>query len=138
MKRMIFSTLLLASAAAADTVVPAHTIRAQTVIAASDLLVRGTYIAGALSDPAAVIGQEARVSLYAGRPIRAADIGPPALVKRNQLVTLSYKHGSLMIKAEARALGRAAAGERVQVMNLASKSTLIATVLPDGTLQVAE
>ncbi|MBU2981200.1 flagellar basal body P-ring formation protein FlgA [Lentibacter algarum] len=138
MKLLAFLVTLLASASAADTLVPAHTIRAQTVIEASDLLVRDTNVAGALADPADVIGKEARVSLYAGRPIRASDIGPPALITRNQLVTLRYKRGNLLIKTEARALGRAAAGERIQVMNLTSKSTLVATVLPDGSLQVAQ
>ena len=138
MKRCILFALALSTPSLADTVVPAHTIRAQTRISASDLLVRDVDVAGAFSDPLSVIGQETKVSLYAGRPIRAADIGPPALVQRNQLVTLNYKKGTLSIKAEARALGRAGAGERIQVMNLSSKTTLVAVVLPDGTLQVDE
>lgn len=138
MRRCFFIALFLGTQSLADTVVPAHTIRAQTRISATDLLVREVDVAGAFSDPLDVIGQETKVSLYAGRPIRAADIGPPALVQRNQLVTLNYKKGSLVIKAEARALGRAAAGEHIQVMNLSSKTTLVAKVLPDGTLQVDE
>lgn len=136
--RALAALLFLAPAAWADTIVPAHTIRAGSLIRAADLLVRDVEVAGAMSDPSLVVGQEARVSLYAGRPIRAGDIGPPALVERNQLVTLNYKKGSLLIRAEGRALGRAAAGDRIQVMNLASKSTLIAKVLPDGTLQVEQ
>ncbi len=138
MRCFVVIPLLLGAPLLADTVVPAHTIRAQTRIAATDLLVRDVTVPGAISDPLSVIGLEAKVSLYAGRPIRVVDIGPPALIERNQLVTLKYKKGPLLIKAEARALGRAAVGERIQVMNLASKTTLVAKVLPDGTLQVEE
>jgi len=72
------------------------------------------------------------VVLYAGRPIRPGDVGPPALIERNQIVTLHYRSGPLTIAAEARALGRAAAGEEVRVMNLASRSTVTGTVTETG------
>ncbi len=138
MKTVVLIALICGTPALADTVVPAHTIRARTLISATDLLVRNTDVPGALSDPGVVIGREAKVALYAGRPIRAIDIGPPALVRRNQVVTLSYRRGPLTIRTDVRTLGRAAAGERIQVMNISSKTTLFATVLPDGTLQVDE
>lgn len=131
-------TLCLAGAALAETVVPTRTLRANTIIAPSDLTLRSADVPGALSDPAGIIGQETRVTLYAGRPIRAGDIGPPALVTRNQIVTLHFTAGGLRILADGRALGRGGAGDRIRVMNLSSRTTLFGTVLPDGTINVSQ
>ena len=127
---IIFS--LLGSAALADTVVAARTIPAQTLIAAEDLLLRDQSIPGAINDPQFVIGMEARVALYAGRPIRSGDIGFPAVVERNAIITLHYQRGGLMISTEGRALGRAGPGEIIRVMNLSSRSTVSARIGADG------
>lgn len=137
MGRWLF-LLWLAAPAAADTLVAARTIPSQSVIAGTDLaLVAGT-VPGALSDPSKAIGLETRVALYAGRPIRAGDLAPPALIERNALVTLSYRRGGLVIEAEGRALGRAALGELVQVMNLGSRSTLMGVVSGPGRVVVGK
>lgn len=129
--------LLLAPAAvAADTVVAARTIPAQSVIEATDLAFSRTETPGAASDPAALIGQEARVSLYAGRPIRPGDVGPPAIVDRNQIVPLVYQAGGLVITAEGRALGRGAVGEVIRVMNISSRNTVMAHLAENGTAYV--
>lgn len=130
--------LALAGAALAETVVPARTLRANTIIAPTDLALRNAEVPGAVSDPAAIIGQETRVTLYAGRPIRPGDIGPPALVTRNQIVTLHFTAGGLRILADGRALGRGGAGDRIRVMNLSSRTTLFGTVQPDGTVSVSQ
>lgn len=128
--------LLLAAPAAAETLVAARTLRAQTVLGPGDVAVVEGRVPGALSDPAQAIGREARVILHAGRPLRAADLGPPALVERNAPVTLLYRSGLLTIAAEGRALGRAGAGETVRVMNIASRSIVTGRVAPDGTVLV--
>jgi flagella basal body P-ring formation protein FlgA len=52
-------------------------------------------------------------------------------------VRMSYMHGPLRIDTEGRALDRAAAGEAVRVMNLASRQTVTGTVEPDGTIEVS-
>jgi flagella basal body P-ring formation protein FlgA len=118
----------LAAPAAADTLVAARTIRAQAILGPADLAMVEAEVPGALADPAEALGMEARVVLYAGRPIRAGDVGPPALVERNQIVPMIYDQSGLTIQTEGRALGRAAAGERVRVMNLGSRSTVSGTV----------
>jgi len=64
------------------------------------------------------------VVLYPGRPILSGDLGAPAVVERNQTVTLIYRQGSLLIATDARALGRAGVGDMLRVMNLASRSTV--------------
>lgn len=138
MRALVLALLLVAPSASAETLAAARTIRASTVISASDLAWDETAVAGALSDLSQVIGQEARVAIYAGRPIRPGDIAPPALVERNQLVPLIYQRGTLSIVTEGRALGRGAAGEALQVMNLGSRTTVIGTVGPDGSIRVAQ
>ncbi len=128
--------LIVPVPAIADTLVAARTIRARAIIAPADLSVIGQDIPGALATPDEALGLESRVVLYAGHPIRPGDIGPPAIVERNQIVTLVFQSGPLTILAEARALGRAGVGDMVRVMNLASRNTVSGVVRPDGSVTV--
>lgn len=107
MRRLLYTALLLGGMAEAQSLVPTRTIRATEIIAETDLTPGESEVPGALSNPAMAIGQEARVTLYAGRPIRAEDIGPPAIIERNQIVPLAFGSGGLSILTE----GRAAAPE---------------------------
>ena len=133
---LLAALALLAGAAAADTPVAARTIRAHSILSASDLTTSPADVPGAIRDPALIVGREARVALYAGRPIMPGDIGAPALVERNQIVRLVYDAGGLSIVTEGRALGRAGAGDTLRVMNLASRSTVTGFVRSDGTVAV--
>ncbi len=123
-------------AALADIVVPTRTIRAKEVISAADLELKATDLPGVISDPDALIGLEARVALYPGRPVRAVDVGPPAIVDRNDLVVLVFNRQPLSISTEGRALGRGAVGERIRVMNLSSRTTVTGLIRPDGQIEV--
>ncbi|MAQ81770.1 MAG: flagella basal body P-ring formation protein FlgA [Maritimibacter sp.] len=134
--RLIAFLFLLAAPAAAETVVAARTIRAQAIITPADVTVIEKTVPGTLSLPAEAVGLEARVILYSGRPIRPGDIGPPAIIERNQIVTLIYRSGPLSIAAEARAMSRAGVGDAVRVMNLASRTTVTGIVRADGTVSV--
>ncbi|KUJ77695.1 flagellar basal body P-ring formation chaperone FlgA [Ruegeria profundi] len=133
---ILIASLLVPVAAIADTVVPTRTIRAKEIIAANDLETKPQKVAGGVSDPEVLVGLEARVALYPGRPIRATDVGPPALVDRNDLVVLIFDRQPLSITAEGRALGRGAAGDRIRVMNLSSRTTISGVVRPDGNIEV--
>lgn len=116
--------------------VTARAIRARSIIGPQDVE-RGTErVPGALDDPADVIGQEALSWMQVGRPIMPEDVGPPALVERNQVVTMLFRRGSLEITAEGRALDRAAGGDRIRVMNLDSRTTVSATVIAPGIVEV--
>ncbi len=136
--RFLFLSALLAisNAALAEIVVPTRTIRPKQVISAADLEIKPMDVAGAVADPNQLIGQEARVALYPGRPVHAADVGAPALVDRNDVVTLVFVTSGLSITTEGRALGRAAVGERVRVMNLSSRSSVTGVVRNDGQIEV--
>ncbi len=122
---------------AADTVMPVRTLRAQTILTAADLVVSPVDIAGAATRIEDVVGQEARTALYAGRPVRLQDVGPPAVVDRNQIITLIYASSGLQIVAEGRSLSRAGVGDAVRVMNMSSRTTVSGTVQPDGTVRVS-
>jgi flagellar basal body P-ring formation protein FlgA len=135
MWRMI-ALLLISGPALAESVVATRTIRPQTLIAPEDLTLVAAELPGALTDPALALGLEARVAIYAGRPVRPGDLGPPTLVERNHMVSLIYLAGSLAISTEGRALARGAEGETIRVINLASRTTVTGRIGPDGAVYV--
>jgi flagellar basal body P-ring formation protein FlgA len=108
------------------------------VLAPEDLALSPEAVPGALNRIDEAVGLETRVTLYPGRPIRVADLAAPALVLRNQTVRLIYRTSGLLITTEGRALGRAAAGERIRVLNLGSKATVTGTVMLDGSVIVGD
>ena len=135
MLRVVF-LLALAAPASAESLVATRTIRAKALIAPEDLTLVSADVPGALSDPSQAIGLEARVAIYAGKPVRPDDLGPPALVERNQLVTLVYLSGGLAISTEGRALARGGEGEEIRAMNLGSRNTVTGRIGPDGAIYV--
>lgn len=138
----MFKTVLIvifcASQSAAEVVVSTRVIRPNTIVAADAVTLKPTAIIGTYTDLSQVIGHEAKVALYPGRPIRIGDIGAPALIERNQIIRLTYVRNGLQISVDARSLARAGAGERIRVMNLSSRSTVTALVLPDGSVHVTQ
>lgn len=121
----------------ADTLTATRVVRANAVIEPSDVTTTELEVAGALTAQTDISGMEARVTLYPGRPIMPAHVGPAALVTRNQPVTLIYRNGGLSIATEARALSRGAEGDVVRVMNLESRATVAGRVRHDGTVEVS-
>jgi flagella basal body P-ring formation protein FlgA len=133
----VIAAAILAAPLWAETLVASRTIRALSIIGPEDVAVVAETTPGALQSPAQALGQEAKAVLYAGRPIRPGDIGPPAVIERNQIVAIHYRTGGLVIGAEGRALGRAGVGEWLRVMNLDSRTTISGRVTADGTIDVA-
>lgn len=136
--KFLFSLLLmlLPAAACADAVLAAMTIRSGTILTADHLSVSDMTLPGAATDPEALVGKEARVNLFANRPIRPEDVGSPTLIERNAIIPLVFSAGGLMIATEGRALGDAAVGDTLRVMNLASRATVFGTVTPEGSVLV--
>jgi flagella basal body P-ring formation protein FlgA len=99
---------------------------------AEDLILRDQDVPGSVEIPTDIIGMEAKVAIYAGRPIRPRDVGYPAVVERNEIITLHYESSGLVISTEGRALGRAGPGEMIRVMNISSRSTVTALIGADG------
>lgn len=138
MIRVLSLVLLTAVPGWAETVVPTRTIRANAIITDTDVTVSTAQISNGYVRLADVIGQEARVVLYPGRPILVDDVGPPAIITRNQVVVVQFKGNGLHITTDGRALERGAVGDRVRIMNLSSRATLFGQVQKDGSIQVRQ
>ena len=128
--------ILLAGPAFSDSLVAARPIRALSLIGPEDVTLVAADIDGALRDAADAVGMEARAMIYPGRPVRATDLGPPAIVERNQVVPMIYRAGGLAILTEGRALTRGGVGDVIRVMNLTSRTTVSGQIGPDGRVDV--
>ena len=137
MRAMLLAACLTATSAAADVVVAVRTIPANTLIAPEDLSLRPLDVPGAVTNPDEIVGLETRIALYAGRPVRPQDVGPPAIVDRNQIVPLVYEKGGLRIATEGRALDRGGPGDVIRIMNLSSRTTVTAVLEADGSARVS-
>lgn len=126
----------LAGQVQADSVVATRTIRAQALVMPDDVTLADTDIPGVVQTMDEVLGMEARVAIYAGRPIRQGDIGPPALVERNQIVPLAFQSGTLTIMTDGRAMQRGGLGDTIRIMNLASRTTVSGRISADGSVHV--
>lgn len=128
--------LLQAGPGLGESLVATRMIAAQAVVTAEDMTVVDAAIPGALSDPEAAIGLQARRIIYAGRPILRGDLGPAIVIGRNALVRMRYRQSGLEILAEGRAMEQGSAGGIIRVMSLASRNIVSGEVLADGTVAV--
>ncbi|MFZ7091086.1 flagellar basal body P-ring formation chaperone FlgA [Primorskyibacter sp. 2E233] len=138
MRALAVMIALIAGPGFADTVIATRTIRPQELISAGDVRIDPANVDGAHQSLDEVIGQEARIALYAGRVVMQGSVGEPALIDRNQMVELIYARGGLRIAAEGRALARGGVGERIRVMNTGSRTVLFGLIAPDGTVLVTK
>ena len=129
--------VLMPSTLTAEVMTSTRVIRPDTIIEPQDVAVLAKDFPGAIRPGEKIVGLESKNTLYPGRPIRSEDVGPVALIKRNQHVTLVFRRGGLVISTEARALQRGAIGDFVRVMNMASRTTVSGQVARDGSVVVA-
>ncbi|TCS66405.1 flagellar basal body P-ring formation chaperone FlgA [Primorskyibacter sedentarius] len=129
---------LIAAPVFAETLVAARTIRAQSLLSEQDLVISDATIPGTLALVEDAVGQEARVTIYAGRPLRMGDVGPPAIVDRNDIVTLVFEQGGLVITSDGRSLGRGGEGDRIRVMNLSSRTSVFGQIDSQGQVVVSK
>lgn len=110
-------------------------------LVATEVIRAGDQITASNTEPAegglseedeALIGLEVRRTVYAGRPILPGNTREPMLVSRNQMVTVRYLAGGLEIILTGRAMGEAAAGDPVSVMNLTSRKLINGYVTEQG------
>lgn len=128
--------LIACTPASADSLLAARTIRAHAIVTEADVVSDPTRISGAAATPDQVVGLEARVTIYAGRPVLLSEIGPAATIERNQLVALVFREGAITIRAEGRALDRGGPGDLVRAMNASSHTTVTGQVSPEGEILV--
>lgn len=77
MKALFICMILMGAmvSAEAQTIVAAHAIRARSIISAQDLAFLEQDTVGGITSASDIIGMEARVNIYAGRPIRKSEVG---------------------------------------------------------------
>jgi flagella basal body P-ring formation protein FlgA len=84
------------------------------------------------ADPGEVAGAITSVRLAPGQVINQADIAQPQIVKRGDIVWVHALAGSVMIKAEARAMGSARDGELVEFTLVGSNEVFQARMSGPG------
>ncbi len=88
--------------------------------------------AGALLDPERFTGKATRRAMRAGMPLRASDMKRLAAVKKGEIITITYRVPGIRLTAQGRALGEAALGEALRVVNLQSSRTIDVVVTASG------
>ncbi|TVR49636.1 MAG: flagella basal body P-ring formation protein FlgA [Rhodobacteraceae bacterium] len=136
MRFLMLALLIWPQVGLGESLVATRLIRATEVIAEGDVTRQPQAVSGAAHHPDQVIGLEARVALYPGRPIKLADLGPAAVVERNDIVRMVYRRGGLVILSEGRALARAGLGDTITVMNLGSRQSVQGVVTTAGLVEV--
>ena len=86
-----------------------------------------------VTDPRYMIGQEPRIQLRAGAPVRGADLQRPVLVPRNSTVTMTVTTPFMRLTTQGRAVEEGGKGDVIRVTNLQSKRVVEAIVDGPGT-----
>lgn len=132
---MLLPALLPAGAKAEETV---YAVAAATRIQAGDLIAKEDLQRiqisarrlrpDSVTDPADIVGMQAKRTLLPGRVVSSLTIGQPILVGRNKRVHARYEEGGLELSLHVVASQDGAMGDTVRVTNLDTGSVLYATV----------
>ncbi|MFQ5563001.1 MAG: flagellar basal body P-ring formation chaperone FlgA [Parvularculaceae bacterium] len=90
-----------------------------------------------IRDADELIGKETRRPLRKGAPVRPSDVVAPVLVKRGELVTMTYSVEGLRLTHMGVALDSGAKGEVIDIRNVRSERVLKAAVSGRGAAVVA-
>lgn len=124
----------------AEIVTPTRPIARDEPIGIADLEVARVPAAGrlAVAPPIeSLIGLVARRDLRPGAAVSAADFAQPLLVRRGELVTLTYRSAAMTLTVSGKAMADGAADSIVPVMNLRSNRIIQTRVTGAGTVEVA-
>jgi flagella basal body P-ring formation protein FlgA len=75
-----------------------------------------------------VAGMVAKRNIRPNEFVEKTSLMPPVLVRRNEIVTVTYRNGPIVLSTKARALANATRGETVQLENPISKKLIEAVV----------
>ena len=118
----------------------AATRPAGTVLAAADFELASvplaTADAGGYATLDQLVGKQLVRQSRAGIMLRPGDVTEPTVVKRNARVTVMLRAGAMTLTVQGTALGTAAAGEPVDVLNIVTKKILHGVARPDGTVEI--
>ena len=83
-----------------------------------------------------LIGMQLTRQSRAGMLLKATDVAEPLVIERNAQVTLILETGPMRLTARGQALGTAAVGQPVQVLNSTSNKIVTGVARADGTVAV--
>lgn len=93
-------------------------------------------IQGLIHSPEYLIDTEATRTVRAGQPLTVRDIKAISVIRKGDPVQLVYQSGALRLTVNAKALGDAAEGEPVRVINLQSNRTMDAIAFAPGEARI--
>jgi len=124
----------------------------KTIAVASKLLPRGTLLSktdirmktvdlatlphGYIDNMAALLGQRLKRRLSPGVAFSPAIVRKPEKIKRGQRVTIIARSGAMAVRMAGKALSSGAVGERIKVINTASKRKREGVITAQGEIQV--
>jgi flagella basal body P-ring formation protein FlgA len=120
--------------AAAQTLTFVRNLEAGDVVQAQDL--SWSRIADAPldapSDPEAVIGMAMRHPLREGSAVSMHDVIAPQVIKKDDMISVTFAVGGIALTLQAKAMGNAVVGQPLSVINLNSKKVLEAVATGPG------
>jgi flagellar basal body P-ring formation protein FlgA len=122
-----------------DAVTVDHPIERGAVLKASDLITqrRPKSEGAAITDLHAAAGLAARHELRPGQSLRDADLMKPAIVQRNDTVTIVYEAPGFTLTLRGQAQDSGALGDTVSVLNAESKRIVHGIVSGPGRVTVS-
>lgn len=123
-----------------DVIALVQPIRRGEILREEDLdtirLPRNRVPASAITDPARLIGKQARSNIRASAPLSRKDFQRPILVERGEKVTIIFEMPGMKLTSRAKALDEGAKGDVIDVLNLQSRRIVPATVTSRGLVRV--
>jgi flagella basal body P-ring formation protein FlgA len=95
-----------------------------------------TANAGGYAELDQLVGKQLVRQSRAGIMLKPSDVANPMVVTRNALVVVQLTAGAMTLTVKGQALGSAAAGEPVDVLNTATKKVLHGIARADGTVTI--
>jgi flagellar basal body P-ring formation protein FlgA len=118
--------------AAQMVVVTTRAIPRGALIRPDDVQLAGAEVAAGADDFVtaidAVIGREVAKTLPAGRPVEAAALRSPLMVRRGEVVTVHSRAAGIRVKTVARAKQDGSEGELVELESIPNRKTFLARV----------
>lgn len=116
-----------------------RSVERNDILKASDVVVERRPKAEVGNDIATrerALGMQVRKQMRAGQAIKAADLGRPDMVSRDQSVTLIYEAPGLYLTGRGKAVESGTEGDTVSVVNLQSKRTVQGVVTGPGQVSI--
>jgi flagella basal body P-ring formation protein FlgA len=90
-----------------------------------------------ITDVQATVGLAARHQLRPGQPLHDSDLMKPAVVQRNDIVTIFYEAPGISLTLRGQAQDAGALGETINIMNIQSKRLVQGVVTGPGRVTMA-